>query len=142
MFIMFMFHFFRQTQSINKAMIKRKEYKKLNSVFCDDRIEGWRLFKRMFRKKNTTKLSAEDVKTKFKKHFSERLTQPSPETQMHQEKVENFLKNHKPEKQPKSYLNDYQLSGILKKLKNGKRPGFSGVTYEMFKYMYGHNWCY
>ena len=83
-------------------MIKRKEYKKINTVFCEDRIEGWRLFKRMFRKKHTTKLSAEDVKTEFQKHFSKRLTQPSPETQRHQEKVENFLKNHNPKNNQKA----------------------------------------
>ncbi len=131
---------FRESQKISKMILKRKEFKKLNNTFCEDIIEGWRLFKRLYRKRINTKLNAEECKKEFEKHFTSKICAESPELEMHKKKVKDFMSNHDPNAQPTHGINAHQLGKILKNLTNGKRPGFSGVCYEMYKYLYGRNW--
>ena len=98
----------------------------------------------MFRLKTNTKLTASQVKKVFEEQFTTRITEASPELNEHEKNVKQFLQNHRPKMEPKMepkiIIRRARLSMILKKLRNGKRAGFSGVTYEMFKYTFGHNW--
>ncbi len=124
---------FKKSQQLNKTILKNKEYRKLNILFCEDRIQGWKLFKKMFRLKTNTKLTASQVKKVFEEQFTTRITEASPELNEHEENVKQFLQNHRLKMEPKIIIRRARLSMILKKLRNGKRAGFSGVTYEMFK---------
>ncbi len=134
-----LYNIWKGTQEQNKKIIRNREFKKLNSTFCVDRIKGWKIFKRMFRVKTNTKLSAEQVKDEFKKHFTQRIVEVSSETNDHKRKVDEFIQNHRPLDQPETLIEYGQPKNIFKNLTNGKRAGFSGVTYEMFKYTHAFN---
>ena len=53
--------------------------------------------------------------------------------------MDEFIQNHRPLDQPETLIEYGQLKNIFKNLTNGKRAGFSGVTYEMFKYTHAFN---
>ena len=124
---------FKERQKQNIDLLKTKQYRKLNNLFLNDRTEGWKAFKNMFRVTNKVCLTANEAKIAFEKHFTEKLVPDSPELPTHQLKVNNFISNYSGTSE-EFKIEPPEIAEILKNLKNGKRPGFAGVSYEQFKY--------
>jgi len=125
---------FRRCQRLNKELIEKRKFVKLESEFCRNRIDGWKLFKRMYRENNCLNATAEQVKVEFEKHFTQKIAPDSPSLQIHKEIVENFTR----EQINKTYQHEVitldELENVLFSLPNGKKAGMSGSPYELFKY--------
>jgi hypothetical protein len=127
-----LFREYKRQQSENIKFIKEKSMHKIRIIFMTDRINGWRLIKKLGRSKTKVDVPIDDIKSQFESQFSEKIMPDSALSQSSKEKVEQFIDNY-------DYMNDFELDihevkETVKKLSNGKKPGFSGVTYEMFKY--------
>ena len=124
---------FRKKQKQNIERISKSKYKFLNKLFCTNRIEGWKHFKRLTRTTTKTTLTANEIKIEFQKHFCEKLVPDSPQLVNHQRIVDEFLNNYN------GYSDEFsidliEMNELLKNLPNGRKAGFSGSPYELYKY--------
>jgi hypothetical protein len=127
-----LFKEYKKQQSDNIKFIKEKTMHKIRIIFMTDRINGWRLIKKMGRNKNKIDVPIDAIKNQFDRQFSEKIMPESSLVESSRQKVEKFIDNY-------DYMNDfdldtYEVKEIVNKLSNGKKAGFSGTTYEMFKY--------
>ena len=109
---------FKERQKQNIDLLKTKQYRKLNNLFLNDRTEGWKAFKNMFRVTNKVCLTANEAKIAFEKHFTEKLVPDSPELPTHQLKVNNFISNYSGTSE-EFKIEPPEIAEILKNLKNG-----------------------
>lgn len=125
---------YRNEIRLNKESVARNEALNLESIHAKNRDEFWRMVKRKLSSRTVVHTSISELEKEFKKQFSVKITNESPNVAEVERQMIDFADKTKNLVFDEVQVSLDQVKEIISTLKKGKSVGPSNVSNEMVMY--------